>query len=142
MGYLANFMVYTLAMVGVIVIALLIFKSATSQGIGTKSKYLKILDTISLAPRKTLYIVSAGKEKFLIAGDVNSTSLISKLDTGAQAEDIQPPEISAKETFQQTMQNLAKPNYMDKSNIGINSSLLHKQNDKSVMRNLMDKMRV
>ena len=79
MGYLANFMVYTLAMVGVIVIALLIFKSATSQGIGNKSKYLKILDTISLAPRKTLYIVSAGKEKFLIAGDVNNTTLISKL---------------------------------------------------------------
>ena len=137
MGYLANFMVYTLAMVGVIVIALLIFKSATSQGIGNKSKYLKILDTISLAPRKTLYIVSAGKEKFLIAGDVNNTSLISKLESGYEQE-----EISSKETFQQTMQNLAKPNYMDKSNIGINSSLLHKQNDKSVMRNLMDKMRV
>ena len=137
MGYLANFMVYTLAMVGVIVIALLIFKSATSQGIGNKSKYLKILDTISLAPRKTLYIVSAGKEKFLIAGDVNNTSLISKLESGYEQE-----EISSKETFQQTMQNLAKPNYMDKSNIGINSSLLHTQNDKSVMRNLMDKMRV
>ena len=140
MGYLANFMVYTLAMVGVIVIALLIFKSATSQGIGNKSKYLKILDTISLAPRKTLYIVSAGKEKFLIAGDVNNTTLISKLDTSADS--IPHEEISPKETFQQTMQNLAKPNYMDKSNIGINSSLLHKQNDKSVMRNLMDKMRV
>lgn len=140
MGYLANFMVYTLAMVGVIVIALLIFKSATSQGIGTKSKYLKILDTISLAPRKTLYIVSAGKEKFLIAGDVNNTTLISKLNTGA--ESIPHEEISPKESFQQTMQNLAKPSYMDKSNIGIKSSLLHKQNDKSVMRNLMDKMRV
>ena len=38
MGYLANFMVYTLAMVGVIVVALLIFKSATSGGItGGKS---------------------------------------------------------------------------------------------------------
>ena len=142
MGYLANFMVYTLAMVGVIVIALLIFKSATSQGIGNKSKYLKILDTISLAPRKTLYIVSAGKEKFLIAGDVNNTTLISKLETSVPAESILHEEISPKETFQQTMQNLAKPSYMDRSNVGIKSSLLHKQNDKSVMRNLMDKMRV
>ena len=82
MGYLANFMVYTLAMVGVIVVALLIFKNATSGGItGGKSKYLKIIDTLNLAPRKTLYIVSTGREKFLIAGDVDKTSLISKLET-------------------------------------------------------------
>ena len=29
MGYLANFMVYTLAMIGVIFVALLVFKNAT-----------------------------------------------------------------------------------------------------------------
>ena len=137
MGYLANFMVYTFAMVGVIVIALLVFKNATSQGTGTKSKYLKVIDSMSLAPRKTLYIVSTGKEKFLIAGDVDKTTLISKLETNEQAE-----EISSKETFQQTMQSLSKSNYMDKSNIGIKSSLLHEKNDKSVMRNLIDKMKV
>ena len=69
MGYLANFIVYTLAMVGVIVVALLVFKNATSGGsITKKSKYLKVLDTMSIAPRKTLYVVSAGKERFLIAG--------------------------------------------------------------------------
>ena len=39
MGYLANFMVYTLAMVGVIVVALLIFKSATSGGITGGKRY-------------------------------------------------------------------------------------------------------
>ena len=137
MGYLTNFMVYTFAMVGVIVIALLVFKNATSQGTGTKSKYLKVIDSMSLAPRKTLYIVSTGKEKFLIAGDVDKTTLISKLETNEQTE-----EISSKETFQQTMQSLSKSNYMDKSNIGIKSSLLHEKNDKSVMRNLIDKMKV
>ena len=62
MGYLANFMVYTLAMVGVIVVALLIFKKATTGGIaGGKSKYLRVLDTLSIAPRKTLYIISTGR---------------------------------------------------------------------------------
>ncbi len=80
MGYLANFIVYTLAMVGVIVVALLVFRNATSIG-GTKSsKYLKVIDAMSLGQRKTLYIVSAGREKFLIAGDVDKTSLISKLE--------------------------------------------------------------
>ena len=80
MGYLANFVVYTLAMVGVIVVALLVFKNATSVNTGKISKNLMVLDTLSLGPRKTLYIVSAGKERFLIAGDTDKTNLISKLD--------------------------------------------------------------
>ena len=69
MGYLANFIVYTLAMVGVIVVALLIFKNATSVGGFQKSKYLKLVDTMSLGQRKMLYIVSTGAENFLVAGD-------------------------------------------------------------------------
>lgn len=137
MGYLANFMVYTLAMVGVIVIALLVFKSATSQGAGAKSKYLKVIDSMSLAPRKTLYIVSTGREKFLIAGDVDKTTLISKLETSV-SNDVE--ESSSKETFQQTMQSLTKPSYTDKSIIGIKTSMLHQKNEKSVMRSLMDKI--
>ena len=63
MGYLTNFIVYTLAMVGVIVIALLVFKGTTGGGIKGGSKHLKVIDTLSIGPRKTLYIISAGKEK-------------------------------------------------------------------------------
>ena len=40
MGYITNFIVYTLAMVGVIVVALLVFKNATSISSGRTSKYL------------------------------------------------------------------------------------------------------
>ena len=196
MGYLANFMVYTLAMVGVIVVALLIFKNATSGGItGGKSKYLKIIDTLNLAPRKTLYIVSTGREKFLIAGDVDKTSLISKLETaedcyaayeirndrmGEGSSDLSltgkhlTPTLSSKErefsdlanlaqvpsprgkvregafqeiqspmTFQETMSKLPKPSFMDKSDIGIKSSMLSSKNagGKSVLRNLAERMR-
>ena len=196
MGYLANFMVYTLAMVGVIVVALLIFKNATSGGItGGKSKYLKIIDTLNLAPRKTLYIVSTGREKFLIAGDVDKTSLISKLETaedcgeayeirndrmGEVSSDLSlmgkhlTPTLSSKErefsdlanfaqvpsprgkvregafqeiqspmTFQETMSKLPKPSFMDKSDIGIKSSMLNSKNvnRKSVMRNLVERMK-
>ena len=102
MGYLANFMVYTLAMVGVIVVALLIFKSATSGGItGGKSKYLKIIDTLNLAPRKTLYIVSTGREKFLIAGDVDKTSLISKLETSEDSASASISGATSREEFSQ-----------------------------------------
>ena len=67
MGYLTNFIVYTLAMVGVIMLAVLVFKTTTNVSSKSGSKFLKVHDTLSLGPRKTLYIVSAGAEKFLIA---------------------------------------------------------------------------
>lgn len=145
MGYLANFMVYTLAMVGIIVVALLVFKNATSGNCGGRtSKHLKVLDTMSLGPRKTLYIVSAGNEKFLIAGDVDKTTLISKLETTTTTEfSTKEEEHITKEsqTFQSTMSNLAKSTFMDKSNIGINSSIISQNKNKSVMRNLAEVLR-
>ncbi len=152
MGYLANFMVYTLAMIGVISIALLIFKNSASFGGGCKSKHLKVLDTLTIAPRKTLYVISTGREKFLIAGDVGKTALISKLES-AKDEMVIPDipksnldlsENTAKMTFQETMANLPKSKYMDKSNIGINSSMLTNRRETpytSVIRSLASKMR-
>ncbi len=83
-GYLINFVVYTAAMVGLIFLALFVYKQ-TTQGFGmsSKSKFLNVEDSISLAPRKNLYIIRAGKERFLVASDVDRTSLISKLDDNA-----------------------------------------------------------
>ena len=86
MGYLTNFIVYTLAMVGVIVLALMVFKGATNGTVKGGSKFLKIQDSLSIGPRKTLYIISAGEEKFLIAGDVDKTTLISKLQSNENTE--------------------------------------------------------
>ena len=136
MGYISNFIVYTLAMVGVIVVALLVFKNATSIGAGKTSKYLKIVDSISLGQRKNLYIVSTGKEQFLIAGDVNNTCLISKLE-GLEAKN----NIGINESigsFKETLDNLPKQSYMDRTNIGINSSLMNKKSNSSVMKNLAE----
>lgn len=81
-GYLVNFAVYTMAMLGLIFFALMIYKKFTLGGLNnnSKSKLLSIEETISLAPRKTLYVVRAGNEKFLIAGDIDKTTLISKLE--------------------------------------------------------------
>ena len=175
MGYLANFMVYTLAMVGIIAVALLIFKGATGCGGGIKSKYLKVLDTLSLAPRKTLYVVSTGREKFLIAGDVDKTTLISKLETTEEEDKNISDIVSSKNndystqfelpefkptpsgrvgtipqglnqrpmSFQETMSKLPKSNFMDKTNIGIKSSMLSSKmsNDKSVIRSLAERIK-
>ena len=136
MGYLANFMVYTFAMVGIIFVALLIFKNSTGFGAkNSASKILKIHDTLSLGPRKTLYIVSAGKEKFLIAGDVDKTCLISKLEV--KENNIEFPQNSS---FKEIIEDVPlKTSYMDKSSIGIYSTK-DKPYD-SVMKNLAERIR-
>ena len=136
MGYLTNFIVYTLAMVGVIMLAVFVFKTTTSVSTKGGSKFLRVHDTLSLGPRKTLYIVSAGEEKFLIAGDIDRTSLISKLENKQNIE-LKEQKI---ENFQDTMQNLTtKKSYIDRGNIGIYKTQ-NKPYD-SVMKNLAERIK-
>jgi len=80
-GYLVNFSIYTLAMVGIIFAALFVFKGVmTGRGFSKKSEFLNIQEVMNLTPRKTLYVIRAGEERFLLASDVDKTSLIAKLD--------------------------------------------------------------
>lgn len=82
-GYLVNFAVYTMAMIGLIFFALMLYKKFAIGGdCSKKSGFLGVEESISIAPRKNLYVVRAGNERFLIAGDVDKTTLISKLDDG------------------------------------------------------------
>lgn len=87
--YLINFSVYTMAMIGLILFALFIFKSCTSGAFSKKSSMLNIIDTMKLSPRKTLYVIEANNEKFLIAADMDKTSLISKLENNEKPHTIQ-----------------------------------------------------
>ena len=81
-GYLVNFTVYTMAMLGLISFAVFVFKKFTDGTMrSNKSKFLDVEETMSLSPRKTLHVIRAGNEKFLIASDIDRTTLISKLDT-------------------------------------------------------------
>lgn len=84
-GYAANFTVYTMAMIGLIFFALFVYKKVLGgNSFAKKSEFLGIEDTISLAPRKNLYVVRAGNERFLVASDMERTSLISKLDDNSK----------------------------------------------------------
>ena len=82
MGYMVHFLVYILAMFSVIALALFVYKKC---GIGNckdaKSGSLRVEEVLNLSPRKTLYVVNANGEKFLIAGDMERTTLISKLES-------------------------------------------------------------
>ena len=140
MGYLSNFIVYTLAMIGVIGIALMVFKTSMPGGCKSSSKFLKVHDTLSLGPRKTLYIVSAGEEKFLIAGDVDKTSLISKLGEKTE-ENILTPEIKnnySQTSFKEMVENHDKK-YIDYAGLGIKPS--RTKNGNSVMKNIAEILR-
>lgn len=80
-GYVVNFTVYTMAMIGLICFAVFVYKKIMTGGLGNKhTNFIEIEDTLNLNPRKTLHVIRAGNEKFLIASDVDRTSLISKLN--------------------------------------------------------------
>lgn len=80
-GFIANITVYTMAMIGLIFFALMMYKKFfNGNAYGNKSGFLGVEESINIAPRKSLYVVRAGNEKFLVASDAERTTLISKLD--------------------------------------------------------------
>lgn len=85
-GYLASFSIYTMAMIGLIFFALFVFKTFTNKCFSKKSAMLNVEDSMGLSPRKTLYIINADNQRFLIAADVDRTTLISQLDSKGKAE--------------------------------------------------------
>ena len=81
-SYIANFTVYTMAMLGLIFFAIFVYKKFMEGGLSNKnSKYLSIEETMPINPRKSLLIVRAGNERFLVASDMDRTTLLSKLDS-------------------------------------------------------------
>lgn len=80
-GYIATFTIYTLAMIGVIFVGLVVVKKSLSfnpqKG---KNNFLKVETSLCLEPRKNLYVVKAGKEKFLIASSGENCQFMTKLE--------------------------------------------------------------
>ena len=81
-SYIVNFATYTLAMVGFIVLILFVYKKAMYTPINAKNReYLNVENVLKLSPTKTVYIIKAGTERFLVAGDSTNTTLLAKLDS-------------------------------------------------------------
>ncbi len=80
--YLIKFIFYTAGVIGFLLIAYIVAKNSLSSGNVFKKKTgnLEIEETLAISPRKTLHIVKAFDEKFLIASDQNSTTLLAKLN--------------------------------------------------------------
>lgn len=79
--YLINFLVYSMAMVGLLFVCLMVYKKTMLGGRCTNnSEKLTVENALNLSQRKTLYVIKAGEEKFLIAADAERTSFLAKLD--------------------------------------------------------------
>ena len=78
--YLISFVTYTFAMAGLLILALIIYKKATAtMQKGTMNNFLAIEHKLDLSARKSICVVRAGYERFLIASDIDRTTLLAKL---------------------------------------------------------------
>ena len=77
--YIAQFIVYTLAMTGLLVIGYVVYKKTSSINVLKRNSLIKIEDILRLPDRKILYVINCKGEEFLIASSNDKMSLISKL---------------------------------------------------------------
>ena len=87
--YIVNFAVYSFAMVGFLLTMLFVYKKSIYPSIQSNNKnFLKVENTLKLSPVKTIYVIEAGSEKFLIAGDTANTTMLAKLENNCVDEEI------------------------------------------------------
>ena len=82
-GYLTGFCVYTFAMIGIILVGFVVAKRCMYGNSSAKNrdKFLEVETSLVIEPKKTIYVLKAGNEKFLIASDMERTSFLTKLDS-------------------------------------------------------------
>ncbi len=80
--YIINFSVYTLAIIGMIFTAFILVQKTMYGGTLNRKKnnFLSMESVLSLEPRKNLYVINAGNEKFLLSTDMNGCKLLTKLE--------------------------------------------------------------
>lgn len=86
--YLFKFIFYTSGVIGLLMIAYVFAKSYLNGSVSFKKKSgnLEIEESLPISPRKSLHIVRAFDEKFLVATDSNTTTLLAKLGKDEEIE--------------------------------------------------------
>ncbi|MBR1617397.1 FliO/MopB family protein [bacterium] len=77
--YIAGFIFYTLAMIGIMFVAFMVYKKFVMPTKMQSKSMIKVLDVLSLGPKKMLYVIKVKDERFLIASDGASMTFLSKL---------------------------------------------------------------
>lgn len=84
-GYFVQFLAYTFAMVGFLAVCLVTYKKFCQPTMMNNSaECLCIENALRLTPKKQIYVVRAGKERFLVASDAETTTMLAKLGEGEQ----------------------------------------------------------
>lgn len=79
-----------MAMVGLMFVCLMVYKKTMLNTKCTKNNNeLNIENALNLNARKTLYVVKAGHEKFLIASDTERTTFLAKLNENEKITNIE-----------------------------------------------------
>ena len=77
-GYIMNFAIYLMAMLGFIVLAVFVYKKSLNfNSIKGSKEFLSVENALRLSASKTIYVIKAGEEKFLIASDAATTKMLS-----------------------------------------------------------------
>lgn len=158
-GYIINFIVYTMAMVGIMLISVMIYKKSLIIRKTSPKNTMQIEETLSLSPKKSLYIVKVKNERFLIASDMDRTTFLAKLDpTSDNTKDIvhnykninqitpsqkQINEIHNKQVLQNNQVSFAQEMTRIKSSLNENKSAIEKRINKvkqMPMKNLAKKI--
>lgn len=78
--YLAAFIFYTLAMVGILIGGFIVYKKTFAPIKNENKGMIKVIDSYSIAPKKNLMVIQVRNENFLIALDSERTTFLTKLD--------------------------------------------------------------
>lgn len=80
-AYFVQFIAYTFAMVGFLAVCLITYKKFCQPAMMNNSaECLCIENALRLTPKKQIYVVRAGNERFLVASDAETTTMLAKLD--------------------------------------------------------------
>lgn len=118
--YMTAFIVYTLAMIGVIVIAFVVWKNSVIMASNKKRSLMSIEESLNLAPRKTLYVIKIANERFLIASDADKTVFLAKL---GEVEGIKNSQNAEKYIQQSTIQQSTIQQQPQMENISIGGEI-------------------
>jgi len=92
-GYLTGFVVYLMAMLGVIFIGMIVVKKSLNfNSRETKPDFLKIESRLAIEPRKNLYVVKAGDERFLISTGTEGCRFMTKIKSGSSISGLEIPD--------------------------------------------------
>lgn len=84
--YLSAFIFYTLAMVGILFVAFIIYKKTMIPTKIDSRSMIKILDSTPIGAKKNLLVVKIKNERFLIASGAEHTTFLAKLENNDAEE--------------------------------------------------------